>query len=308
MPESHFKDLDTAAFDWFKTKVDDTKREKLETKEIQPNSESVAKNDRLDFDYHFEPLDKIAGKSSTPRRSKSLGNPDVEVGNPDVKVGNPDVKVGNPDVKLGNPDVKVGNPGVKVGKPDSRICSRSSVKVENMQPVKVALPPKATPTIKVGLPVNSNLPHIPLIPEIPDAPFLPDVPKIVESNLTPAPVQSQASVQNIQKELEPAPIPPKLSVMSESSNFRQKQAQIPAKSRDTTSNIAFMKSSDAVDALRKKYGLVQTSSEILGKTQAAPCTKRKDIFDRSIKATSQIQQKQQELRIETLLRTGFYMK
>ena len=176
------------------------------------------------------------------------------------------------------------------------------------QPTKVALPPAIPNTER--LQVKNESPSIPITQtsEFSDAenksidPILPTVRiplNTVPRNslpINPVPSKNPAILS------EPAPIPPKMSVMSDSSSFRQKQAQISAKSQSAKlePNIAFMTSSDAVETLRKKYGLVQSNSEIKPKTRED--AKPKDIFDRSIKITSQMDEKQHNMRIETLLR------
>ena len=180
--------------------------------------------------------------------------------------------------------------------------------MEFSQPTKVALPPAIPSTER--LQVKNESPSIPIIQtsDFSDSenksidPILPTVRiplNTVPRNSLPI---NPVSSKNPAILSEPAPIPPKMSVMSDSSNFRQKQAQISAKSQSAKlePNIAFMTSSDAVEALRKKYGLVQSKSEI--KSKKREDAKPKDIFDRSIKITSQMDEKQHNMRIETLLR------
>ena len=185
--------------------------------------------------------------------------------------------------------------------------------MEFSQPTKVALPPAIPNTER--LQVKDESPSIPIIQtsEFSDSenksidPILPTVRvplnTVPRNSLPINPILTNpVSSRNPAILSEPAPIPPKMSVMSDSSNFRQKQAQISAKSQSAKlePNIAFMTSSDAVEALRKKYGLVQSNSEI--KPKKREDAKPKDIFDRSIKITSQMDEKQHNMRIETLLR------
>ena len=65
-------------------------------------------------------------------------------------------------------------------------------------------------------------------------------------------------------------------------------------------NIAFMSTNDAVEALRKKYGLV--TSDTGAKTGNSRELQRKDIFDTSNKSKTTLEIKDYEMKINTLLK------
>ena len=259
--EAHFSDLKTQAFDWFKKPEENGAIQ--EEKYISSSTQSSISTER---------------KGPNPQILSTNNTMNTEIQPTKVRLGNPKVEV-----KLEAPQLS--------------------------QPTRVSLPAKKSPRF-----IDPPVPPIVQAPMqssnatgggvFPDNPVLGAEWGTVPSPTKPSPRRTSSLPKS--SRLGPTPMAPETPVQNNKTSQPVKPTSIP---RSTTSqinntkspvepNIAFMSSNDAVEALRKKYGLAPAEQpKVAGSSLGASV----DIFSTTKKLTN-LEIKQKEMQLATLIK------